>query len=52
MKKIILVFIVMSVVSCSPKIFNQKWTKKQSPEQFTARFETTQGDFDIIAKKK
>ncbi|MCD6544776.1 MAG: peptidylprolyl isomerase [Flavobacteriaceae bacterium] len=52
MKKIILVIIVMSVVSCSSSRFNQKWTKKQSPEQFTARFETTQGDFDIMTKKE
>lgn len=39
-------------ISCGSSKFNQKWTKKQSPEQFTARFETTQGDFDIIAKKE
>lgn len=39
-------------ISCGSSKFNQKGTKKQSPEQFTARFETTQGDFDIIAKKE
>ncbi len=52
MRKFIMVFVVLSIISCSPKIFKEKWTKKQSPAQFTARFETTQGDFDIIAKKE
>ena len=52
MKKFLLVFVILSIVSCSPKIFNEKWTKKQSPEQFKARFETTQGNFDIIAKRE
>jgi len=52
MKKFLLVFVILSIVSCSPKIFSEKWTKKQSPEQFKARFETTQGNFDIIAKRE
>jgi len=52
MKKFLLVFVILSIVSYSPKIFSEKWTKKQSPEQFKARFETTQGNFDIIAKRE
>ena len=52
MKKIILIFIVLLIVSCSPKIFKEKWTNKKAPDQFKARFETTQGDFDIIAKRE
>ena len=52
MKKFILVFIVLFIVSCSPKIFKEKWTNKKAPDQFKARFETTQGDFDIIAKRE
>ena len=52
MKKIILIFIVLLIVSCSPKIFKEKWTIKQAPDYFKARFETTQGDFDIIAKRE
>lgn len=52
MKKLFFLFLILMAISCGSSKFNQKWTKKQSPEQFTARFETTQGDFDIIAKKE
>ena len=51
MKKILYLLLISLIVTCSPKIFKEKWTQKQSPEQFKARFETTQGDFDIIAKR-
>ncbi len=47
-----MIFIVLLIVSCSPKIFKEKWTIKQAPDYFKARFETTQGDFDIIAKRE
>ena len=38
--------------SCSPKLINEKWLAEKSPEYFTARFETTQGDFEIEAKRE
>ncbi len=49
MKNIFLLFIVLFILSCSSKIFKEKWTKKQAPEYFKARFETTQGNFDIAS---
>ena len=52
MKRFILFFIVLFVVSCSPKLFKEKWTQKQAPEIFKARFETTQGNFDIVAQRE
>ena len=52
MKNILLLIIVLLISSCSQKIFNEKWTKKQAPDHFKARFETTQGDFDIEAYRK
>ena len=52
MKKLIFLLLVITAISCSSTRFNQKWTKKQAPEQFKARFETTQGEFDIIAKRE
>ena len=51
MKKIISFIILISFVSCSPKLFKEKWTKEQAPDYFKARFETTQGNFDIEAKR-
>ena len=52
MKKIVLLFILVSVVACSPKPFKEKWTQAEAPEYFKARFETTQGNFDIEAKRE
>ncbi len=53
MKKILFFsFICILITGCSPKIFNEKWTTKPAPEYFKARFETTQGNFDIEAKRE
>lgn len=37
--------------SCATKKFNKKWLDKEAPATFKARFETTQGFFDIEAKR-
>jgi len=52
MKKLLLLFILILSFSCSEKLFKEKWTTKQAPEYFKARFETTQGNFDIEAKRE
>jgi len=52
MKKITLLCFTLLLLSCSKKIFNEKWTKEQAPKYFKARFETTQGNFDIEAKRE
>ena len=52
MKKIIALVILISFLSCSPKLFKEKWTKEEAPAYFKARFETTQGNFDIEAKRQ
>ncbi len=52
MKNLIYLFIIVLIFSCSPKIFKDKWTEKQAPDYFKARFETTQGNFDIEAKRE
>ena len=52
MKKLIYLFTFVLLVSCSPKLFKEKWTQEKAPESFKARFETTQGDFDIVAKRE
>jgi len=51
MKKITALIVLISFVSCSPKLFKEKWTKEEAPVYFKARFETTQGNFDIEAKR-
>jgi len=42
---------LISFFSCSSKLFKEKWTKEEAPSYFKARFETTQGNFDIEAKR-
>jgi peptidyl-prolyl cis-trans isomerase A (cyclophilin A) len=51
MRKVIYGVIVVLLCNCSPKLFKEKWTKIKAPETFKARFETTQGNFDIEAKR-
>ncbi len=52
MKKLVLVIFVLSFLGCTPKLFKEKWTKEEAPAYFKARFETTQGNFDIEAKRE
>lgn len=51
MKNIILfVLTIVLLISCGQeKVFKEKWIKEQAPKTFKARFETTQGDFEITA---
>lgn len=52
MKQFTYLILFALLVSCSPKIFKEKWTQEKAPEYFKARFETTQGNFDIEAKRE
>lgn len=51
MKKITLFFALLHLLSCSKKLFNEKWTKEKAPSEFKAVFETTKGNFEIYAKR-
>ena len=51
MKRVVIVMCLAIFASCAPKKFNKKWLKKEAPETFKARFETTQGNLDIEAKR-
>lgn len=46
-----IIIIVLLIISCSPKVFKERWTKKEAPATFKARFETTKGNFDIEAHR-
>jgi cyclophilin family peptidyl-prolyl cis-trans isomerase len=52
MKKFLVLFTLIAFLSCSEKVFKEKWTKIEAPEYFKARFETTQGNFDIEARRE
>jgi len=49
MKKIFLLLSIVLLSSCSSAKFKEKWLKEEAPSTFRARFETTQGSFDIVA---
>ena len=51
MKKILFIVSIVLIASCAPKKFNQKWLRAEAPNTFKARFETTQGNFDIVARR-
>lgn len=48
----LLLLTTLLLISCSSSVFNSKWTQKTAPEKFTARFETSQGDFDVAVERK
>ena len=44
--------ITLSACTSSKTVFHKKWTTKQAPENFVARFETTKGNIDIEVERK
>ena len=52
MKKFIPLLLLVFMVACSPKLFKEKWTEEEAPEEFRARFETTKGNFEVYAKRE
>lgn len=46
-----LALVVLFLSACSKPFFTEKWTKEMAPETFTARFETTRGNFDVEIKR-
>ncbi|MGY8909416.1 MAG: peptidylprolyl isomerase, partial [Flavobacteriales bacterium] len=52
MKRILVLASIILMTSCATKKFKEKWLKKEAPSTFKARFETTQGNFDIEAVRE
>ena len=52
MRLLFLLVAVLVFSACSRSVFKEKWTKETAPEKFTARFETTKGNFDIEIKRE
>lgn len=47
MKQLVIIISSLFLICCSKSTFNPEWTKTTSPATFTARFETSKGNFDI-----
>ncbi|KPM32565.1 Peptidyl-prolyl cis-trans isomerase A [Croceitalea dokdonensis DOKDO 023] len=39
-------------LSCSSSKFKPSWTKTQAPDTFTAKFQTSKGDFNVVAQRQ
>ena len=44
--------LVIILSACNRNAFKEKWTSIEAPSYFKARFETTQGNFDIEARRE
>jgi cyclophilin family peptidyl-prolyl cis-trans isomerase len=47
MKYLLILVASLLLICCSKSTFNPKWTKEPAPPSYTARFETSKGNFDI-----
>ncbi len=47
MKYLLICILAFSVTCCSKATFDPAWTKQTAPPTYTARFETSKGNFDI-----
>lgn len=43
--------VLVAILSCKSN-FKLKWTNEKAPEYFTAKFETTKGDFEIESRRE
>lgn len=51
MKNFFAFFLLALLFGCQDGAFKSEWTKERSPEKFSARFETTKGDFEIEVER-
>lgn len=47
MRSFLMILASLLLFGCKENTFEKDWTTEQSPNRFTARFETTKGDFEI-----
>lgn len=52
MKRIYAFVLIIFVIGCAPKVFKTEWTKEISPEKYSARFETSKGNFDMAVERR
>lgn len=52
MKKTCAFILIVFAIGCGPKVFKTEWTKEIAPEKYSARFETSKGNFDIEIERR
>ena len=43
----VILYVCLILISCSKPAFKSKWLREEAPANFTVRFQTTKGDFDV-----
>jgi len=52
MKRIFTFILIVFAIGCGPRVFKTEWTKEISPEKYSARFETSRGNFDVEVERR
>jgi peptidyl-prolyl cis-trans isomerase A (cyclophilin A) len=52
MRTLLFILLCLTLLGCKDRQFKPEWTQEQAPQTFTARFETTKGDFDIEVTRR
>ena len=52
MYRLVYILLFVLIWSCADKKFNPDWTNEQAPDVFTAKFETTKGEFEITVTRR
>lgn len=52
MKRILALLLIVLAIGCAPKIFKTEWGNEIAPGKFTARFETSKGNFDVLVERR
>ncbi|MFN9998617.1 MAG: peptidylprolyl isomerase [bacterium] len=42
-----ILYVCLILIACSKPAFKSKWLREEAPANFTVRFQTTKGDFDV-----
>lgn len=51
MKYFLIFLLAFFFICCSKSTFNTEWTKETAPQNYSARFETSKGNFDIMVTR-
>jgi peptidyl-prolyl cis-trans isomerase A (cyclophilin A) len=43
----VILYVCLILIACSKPAFKSKWLREEAPANFTVRFQTTKGDFDV-----
>lgn len=43
----VFLYVCLILIACSKPAFKSKWLREEAPANFTVRFQTTKGDFDV-----